>query len=113
MIVGTAVRAVQEMYRPGFNYAKAGVMLVDLRPQGQQQGELDLFETGDENSGAASADPSRLMDAIDTLNRRFGRGAVSVASAQHQGRNGQHAGKQERRSPRYTTRLDEIVTVRA
>ena len=113
VIVGTAVRAVQEMYRPGFNYAKAGVMLVDLRPQGQQQGELDLFETGDENSGAASADPSRLMDAIDTLNRRFGRGAVSVASAQHQGRNGQHAGKQERRSPRYTTRLDEIVTVRA
>ena len=113
VIVGTAVRAVQEMYRPGFNYAKAGVMLVDLRPQGQQQGELDLFETGDENSGAASADPSRLMNAIDTLNRRFGRGAVSVASAQHQGRNGQHAGKQERRSPRYTTRLDEIVTVRA
>jgi DNA polymerase V len=43
VIVGTAVRAVQEMYRPGFNYAKAGVMLVDLRPQGQQQGELDLF----------------------------------------------------------------------
>ena len=113
VIVATAVRAVQEMYRPGFNYAKAGVMLVDLRPQGQQQGELDLFGTGDETSGAPSADPSRLMDAVDTLNRRFGRGAVTVASAQHQSRNGQHAGKQQRRSPRYTTRLDEIVTARA
>jgi DNA polymerase V len=38
VIVGTAVRAVQQMYRPGFNYAKAGVMLVDLRPPGQHAG---------------------------------------------------------------------------
>ena len=114
VIVGTAVRAVQGMYRPGFNYAKAGVMLVDLRPQGQQQGELDLFgAAGDESPGTARADPSRLMDALDTLNRRFGRGAVTVASAQHQSRHGQHAGKQQRRSPRYTTRLEEIVTARA
>jgi DNA polymerase V len=113
VIVGTAVRAVQEMYRPGFNYAKAGVMLVDLQPQGQQQGELDLFGTSDEAATAASAESPRLMDAVDTLNRRFGRGAVAVASAQHQSRNGEHAGKQQRRSPRYTTRLDEIVTARA
>jgi DNA polymerase V len=113
VIVATAVRAVQAMYRPGFNYAKAGVMLVDLRPQGQQQGELDLFGAGDEAAVAASAGSPRLMDAVDTLNRRFGRGAVTVASAQHQSRNGQHAGKQQRRSPRYTTRLEEIVTARA
>ena len=113
VIVGTAVRAIQEMYRPGFNYAKAGVMLLDLRPQGQQQGELDLFGTLDETAVAASVESPRLMDAVDTLNRRFGRGAVTVASAQHQIRNGEHAGKQQRRSPRYTTRLDEIVTARA
>jgi len=113
VIVGTAVRAVQEMFRPGFNYAKAGVMLVDLHPKGQQQGELDLFRAGDEASSAASAEPSRLMGAVDSLNRRFGRGAVTVASARHQRRNHQHAGKQQRRSPRYTTRLEEVVTVRA
>lgn len=53
------------------------------------------------------------MGAIDTLNRRFGRGAVTVASAVKQVRHVEHAGRQERRSPRYTTRLDEIVTVRA
>ena len=88
-------------------------MLVDLRPQGQQQGELDLFCTDDETSGPPGAGPSRLMGAVDALNRRFGRGAVSVASAQHQRRSGEHAGKQERRSPRYTTRLEEIVTARA
>ena len=36
-LIATAVRALQGMYRPGFNYVKAGVMLVDLQPQGQQQ----------------------------------------------------------------------------
>lgn len=113
VVIGTAVRALQAMYRPGFNYAKAGVMLVDLRPQGQQQGELDLFGAGSETSAAPSADPARLMGAVDALNRRFGRGAVAVASAAHQARHGEHAGRQERRSPRYTTRLEEIVTVRA
>jgi DNA polymerase V len=88
-------------------------MLVDLRPQGQQQGEPDLFAAGIEPPGATSANPERLMDAVDALNRRFGRGAVTVASAAHQARNGEHAGKQERRSPRYTTRLEEIVTALA
>ena len=112
VIIGTAVRALQAMYRPGFNYAKAGVMLVDLRPQGQQQGELDLFAAGSEPSGVSGANPERLMGAVDALNRRFGSGAVAVASAAHQARNGEHAGRQERRSPRYTTRLEEIVTVR-
>jgi DNA polymerase V len=53
------------------------------------------------------------MDAVDTLNRRFGLGAVMVASAQHQSSNGQHAGRQQKRLPRYTTRLEEIVTARA
>jgi len=62
-ILGTAVRAIQQMYRPGFNYAKAGVMLVDLQPQGLQQGERDLFGTSEEASSPASAEPSRLMGA--------------------------------------------------
>jgi DNA polymerase V len=113
LIVATAVRAVQQMYRPGFNYVKAGVMVVDLQPQGQQQGELDLFGSGDESVGAAGSGPARLMGAVDALNQRFGRGAVMVASAQHQSRHGQHAARQQRRSPRYTTRLDEIVIARA
>lgn len=110
VIVAMAVQAVRQMVRPGFNYAKAGVMLLDLRPQGQQQGELDLFGTADATDGVG---PSRLMAAMDTLNQRFGRGAVTVASAQHQARHGHHAGRQQRRSPRCTTRLAEIVTARA
>jgi len=113
VIIGAAVRALEGMFRPGFNYAKAGVMLVELRPQGQQQGELDLFGACDGLASSPSQEPSRLMDAVDALNSRFGRGAVTVASAAHQSRNGDHSGRQERRSPRYTTRLEEVVTARA
>ena len=112
-IIAAALNALQGMYRPGFNYAKAGVMLVELRPEGQQQGELEFFGTGGEDVTPQGRAPSRLMGAVDALNRRFGRGAVTVASAAHQASNGEHAGRQERRSPRYTTRLEEIVTARA
>jgi DNA polymerase V len=49
------------------------------------------------------------MGALDALNQRFGKGAVSVASAARLEAGGSvAAAKQEWRSPRYTTRLDEI-----
>ena len=113
VIIGAALSALRGMYREGFNYAKAGVMLVDLQPQGQQQGELDLFGDSQATPVEQTQESENLMGAIDALNRRFGRGAVTVASAVKQARHVEHAGRQERRSPRYTTRLDEIVTVRA
>ena len=114
VVIGTAVRALAGMYRSGFNYLKAGVMLVHLQPEGLQQGELDLFGTVEESRApAASRDTSQLMGTVDALNRRFGRGAVGIASATRPVGAQTHAGKQERRSPRYTTRVDEIPIARA
>jgi len=116
LLIGAAVHALQGMYRPGFNYVKAGVMVVDLQPEGKEQGELDLFCGIHEAAASASQrGRSRLMGALDALNRRFGRGAVAVASAgaERQGTGSGYTAKQERRSPRYTTRLHEIPTARA
>ncbi len=128
LVIQAAVQALNGLYRPGFNYVKAGVMLMALQPEGLQQGKLDLFgaspagaQAGTQGStlpcrpapGPRGVDGARLMGALDALNRRFGRGAVTVASAAHQARNGDHSGRQERRSPRYTTRLEEIATARA
>lgn len=114
VLIAAAVRALEGMYRPGFNYVKAGVMLLDLQPEGREQGELDLFSSaGVSEAPAAGRDRSRLMGALDALNRRFGRGAVSVASAARQTSTSGYTAKQERRSPRYTTRLDEIPVARA
>ena len=117
LLVSAAVGAVHRLFRPGFNYAKAGVMLIDLQPAGQVQGELDLFALADTgNAGPSERDRSALMATMDDLNRRFGRGAVHIGSASVAASRQADSGwstKQERRSPRFTTRWDEMPTIRA
>ncbi len=94
-IVAAAVGGLRHMFRVGFLYAKAGVMLADLRPANQQQGMLDLFASGPDTAVQGTESP-RLKHAVDRLNRSFGQGAVLVASAQHQRRHRQHAGRRSR-----------------
>ncbi len=115
-LVGATAGAVHRLYRPGFNYAKAGVMLMDLQDAGAQQAELDLFGDVEPSSpDAPSPGRAKLMAAMDTLNRRFGRDSVRVAS-QTAVSNGAETRswsvKQERRTPRYTTRWEEMPKVR-
>ena len=100
-----ALAVLRAIYKPGFNYAKAGVMLMELSPASQQQFTLDLGSEPDEGRG-------RLMLAMDTLNKRFGRGTLSLATAGVTSTPKQWAMKQERRTPRYTTRWDELLTIR-
>ena len=122
LLVGAAVDTVRDLFRPGFNYAKAGVVLVDLQPASQQQGELDLFSDANEPQDRRQVqtpvrDRTALMEAIDDLNRRFGRDSVQIGSASLASGAGAEerswSTKQERRSPRYTTRWDEMPVVRA
>jgi DNA polymerase V len=116
-IVGAACEAACSMFRPGFNYAKAGVMLIDLQEAAAvgDQGELDLFG-GHERGTRIEPDRSALMLAMDTLNRRFGRGAVRIGSTTPAKANDTGAAswavRQDRRTPRYTTRWDEMPVVR-
>lgn len=104
-----ALAGLQAIYQGGFNYAKAGVMLLDLRPACQHQHELDLEgEEPDLNRG-------RLMQALDGVNARYGRGALQLASAGSPDRK-QSRGwtmKQDRRTPGYTTRWGELAVARA
>lgn len=112
-LVRAAVRALESVFKPGFHYVKAGVMLVDLQPADQAVQSPGLF---DDEPVPKSAAPERppLMSVIDELNQRFGRDAVGVASAPRRyAERSVHASRQERRSPRYTTRLDEILHVHA
>lgn len=115
LLVETAVRAARLEFRPGFSYAKAGVILVNLQPASQHQGELDLFSS-DEALAPPTKDRSALMDAMDVLNRRYGRDSVRVGSAtlaSHDTDVRSWATRQERRSPRFTTRWDEMPVVKA
>jgi DNA polymerase V len=117
-LVAAACEAARSMFRPGFNYAKAGVMLMDLQDAAAvgDQGELALF-SGQEPDATIEPDRPALMQAMDTLNRRFGRGAVRIGStttvkASDTGA-ASWAVRQDRRTPRYTTRWDEMQAVRS
>jgi DNA polymerase V len=107
-IIQAALSGLQAIYRPGYRYAKAGVMLLDIGSAHYVQQELALEESDDANESS-----DRLMLALDMINSRFGRGTVSVASG------GQRYGikawgmKQERRTPGYTTDWDGLAVARA
>jgi DNA polymerase V len=111
-LAAAATRLLQAMFRPGHRYVKAGVVLVDLQAQARAVAEPDLF--GDATpQPVPRRDRVRLMQAMDALTQRFGHGVVDVASAVQASRRPAAAARQEQRSPRYTTRLDEVITARA
>ena len=109
-LVNAAVTALRGIHKAGFRYVKAGVMLVELQSCKEEQTSLDLFDEPQERQPDGRRD---LMATLDAVNERFGRDAVGIASAAKRGSRSTHASKQERRSPRYTTRLEEILVARA
>lgn len=106
-IIHSALQGLKAIFRSGYNMAKAGVMLMDLQSDAVVQEELDFEEEG------GSRDRGKLMESLDELNNRFGRGTVLMASAGLEGDKRAWSMKQERRTPAYTTRLSDIPTVRA
>ncbi len=99
-IIGAAQRALGAIWRPGFHYKKAGVMLLDLVKADHVQS--GLFDRPDDARSQAR------LRALDKLNRRFGRDTVSYAAA------GVRRGWSMQRgslSPRYTTNWDELLAV--
>ncbi|MBK7001816.1 MAG: Y-family DNA polymerase [Rhodoferax sp.] len=104
VIVQAALNGLKAIFRPGFKYAKAGVMLLELQPDRLVQQELD--------SDGTDRSPL-MMSTLDAINQRYGRGTVALACA-GVGRNQSTWGmKQERRTPQYTTCWEDMVVVRA
>lgn len=61
---------LRPIYSPGFELAKAGVMLLELQDSAYEQLELNLEDD-------KTADRSKLMMAMDVVNQRFGKGACT------------------------------------
>jgi len=92
---------LRRLYQPSLSYKKAGVLAGELRPAGAVQGNLFLPDPQTERK-------SSLLQAVDQLNRRYGRRTVQYAAC---GTRPAWSLKAEKRSPRYTTRLEEILVV--
>ncbi|HBV91232.1 MAG TPA: DNA polymerase V subunit UmuC [Pantoea sp.] len=101
-IIESALRGLSTIWRDGYRYAKAGVMLGDFYQSGVAQ--FDMFS---EQQPRANADA--LMAALDAINRS-GRGKVFFAGQGEQDSAWQM--KREMLSPRYTTRLKDIPRIK-
>jgi len=112
-----ALSGLNTIYQLGYLYAKAGVILLDIKPDNIVQGELDLFGIQDDavftQAETHGSHTPSLMQTLDTLNDRYGRGTIQLGSAGFSGNHRLWTMKQERRTPRYTTRWDEMPIARA
>lgn len=99
-IVKFAIDGLQRIFRQGYHYKKAGVVIMNFNSEDQIQ--LNLFE----NSNPKHID---LMKTIDQINSSYGQQKVKLAS-QDQRRVWKM--KQEKLSPRYTTRLSDVIVVK-
>ena len=95
-----ALPGVEQIYRDGYRYKKAGVMLTGLVPACQVQG--DLFDRQDRER------VQQLMRALDGLNDRMGAGTLRYAA---EGQRQQWQTKFEHRSPAYTTNWTDLPVV--
>jgi DNA polymerase V len=88
------------IFKQGLKYKRVGVSLIGLFPDNNIQGNL-FVETNPKTI--------KLQKAVDFLNMKYEQGTVRLASS---GYNRQHwESKAALRSPRYTTRLNEILNL--
>ncbi len=92
-----ALEGCRDLYREGYGYKKAGVVITKLVPE--EGFARSLF-----SDMAALEKESRLSSSIDSIHKLFGRGAVLLGS---QG-NGEIRMSREHQSPHYTTLWTDI-----
>ena len=98
-LVKYATAGLEAIFKPGYHYKKAGVIVMGLSPSDQKQ--FSLFSEEDPRH-------DQLMSTVDRLNRTLGKNKIKFGS-QSLGR--QWKMKQERLSPKYTTDFKDIIVV--
>lgn len=97
-----AVKALDRIWKDGYNFAKGGVMLSDIADPNSLP--KDLF------SAATAPKNDKIMEAIDALNNKLGRALVRPALM---GMGTSVPIKAQHLSNRYTTEINEILEVAA
>lgn len=101
-IIEAATKCLDAIWKDGHRYQKAGVMLGDFYSQGVAQ--LNLFD-----DNAPRQNSEKLMEVLDHLNAKDGRGTLYFAG---QGMQTAWLMKREMLSPRYTTRYSDLLKVK-
>ena len=104
-VIGAAEQALTSIYKEGYEYKKAGVIVTNLSDEKLPQASLALFPDAEE---AAAGRQNRLMQVMDGINRKFGTGTIHTAAEHAQA----WRPNQSNLSPRYTTDWKEIIVVK-
>ena len=97
LLTKAAVEALDRVFRPGFAYSKAEVMLLSLCQPGEYTD--DLF------AASQPTEATRVMAVLDKINERWGRGTMRSASVPFSPDWGM---RREMMSQSYTTKLDQL-----
>lgn len=103
-LLRAGLAVLERLFKPGYRYKKAGVMLLGIEGAGGVQGSL-LAPSIEE-----SARDKCLMRTLDRINAKWGRETLRPAAT---GIDRSWTMRQERRSPRYTTAWAELPIARA
>ncbi|HEY5591402.1 MAG TPA: Y-family DNA polymerase [Paludibacter sp.] len=101
-LINFALRGLNSIYADGYRYKKAGVIVSEIVPERPLQG--DLFDVRNREKF------SRVMSVMDSLNASYGKQKVKIAA---QGFDRKWKLKNEKLSPCYTTKLGDILEVKA
>lgn len=99
-ICNFAIKGIEQLYKIGFNYKKAGVIVMGITPEKEHQ--FSLFN--DENPKHLS-----IMKVIDAMNLKYRSPKIKIAN---QDLDKTWKMKQEHLSPRYTTAINEIIEIK-
>ena len=100
ILIKQALKCLCKIYKPGYEYKKAGVMLTEIIPDTYKQRNLFTKETSD----------GELMKVIDAINAKWGHYTVQYASA---GFKKDWSFRREQLSQAYTTKWDQLPVVKA
>lgn len=109
-LIKSSLFALDQMFKEGYVYHKAGLLAFELVSTHQIRQNI-LSQIQPSNVLVKSRNSSNKINShVDQLNRRFGSDTLFWASS---GIQPKHIVKQNNRTPRYTTRWNELATVRA
>lgn len=102
LIIKAVQAGLQQVYRKGFSYAKAQVLLLDLCRKNEYTPDLFVSQQ--------PARTERLMNTLDAINHRWGQGTLQPGRI---AKPVEWSMRRELLSPAYTTRWSDLLVAKA
>jgi len=104
VMIDAAIRGLRLIYRSGYRYRKAGILITGITAHGNRQ--LDLFSIG-----KPMKEDTPLMAALDKINAKWGRGAIQYGISEVSDK--PRSMQQTQKSAAYTTSWHELPIAKA